>query len=125
MTLAQSGTTGALTGTVTDPSGAVIAGATVTATNIGTGQARTSTTDASGSYKFSLLSPGNYSVKISAAGFKTSEVKSITVNATETAVLNQPLAVGAQSEQIVVESTTERLQTQNATMGTLGRGRRR
>ena len=119
MTLAQSGTTGALTGTVTDPSGAVIAGATVTATNIGTGQARTSTTDASGSYKFSLLSPGNYSVKISAAGFKTSEVKSITVNATETAVLNQPLAVGAQSEQIVVESTTERLQTQNATMGTL------
>jgi hypothetical protein len=119
VTLAQSGTTGALTGTVTDPSGAVIAGATVTATNIGTGQARTSTTDASGSYKFSLLSPGNYSVKISAAGFKTSEVKSITVNATETAVLNQPLAVGAQSEQIVVESTTERLQTQNATMGTL------
>ncbi len=119
MTLAQSGTTGALSGTVTDPSGAVIAGATVTATNIGTGQARTSTTDANGSYKFSLLQPGSYSVKFSAAGFKTSEVASVTVNATETAVLNQPLAVGAQSEQITVESTTERLQTQNATMGTL------
>ena len=43
---AQSGTTGALTGTVTDPSGGVIVGATVTATNIGTGQERTVTTDA-------------------------------------------------------------------------------
>jgi Carboxypeptidase regulatory-like domain/TonB-dependent Receptor Plug Domain/TonB dependent receptor-like, beta-barrel len=117
--LAQTGSTGALTGTVTDPSGAVIAGATVTATNIGTAQARTVTTDASGSYKFSLLPPGNYRVKISAAGFKTAQVASVTVNATETAVLNQPLAVGAQTEQITVESTAERLQTQNATMGTL------
>jgi len=116
---AQSGTTGALSGTVTDPSGAVIAGATVTATNIGTGQARTATTDANGSFKFSLLPPGNYSVKFSATGFKTSDVASITVNATETAVLNQPLAVGAQTESITVESTAERLQTQNATMGTL------
>ncbi len=119
VTRAQSGTTGALTGTVTDPSGAVIAGATVTATNVGTGQARTDTTDANGSYKFSLLPAGNYSLKISAAGFKTSEIASVTVNATETAVLNQSLAVGAQSEQITVESTTQRLQTQNATMGTL------
>lgn len=119
VTLAQSGTTGALTGTVTDPSGAVIAGATVTATSIGTGQARTVTTDASGSYKFSLLPPGNYSVKFSSTGFKTAQIASVTVNATETAVQNQSLAVGAQSEQITVESTTERLQTQNATMGTL------
>ncbi|HTU46929.1 MAG TPA: carboxypeptidase regulatory-like domain-containing protein [Bryobacteraceae bacterium] len=119
MALAQSGTTGALTGTVTDPSGAIIAGATVTATNIGTGQARTDTTNANGSYKFSLLPAGNYSVKISAAGFKTSEVASVTVNATETAVLNQSLAVGAQNEQITVESTTQALQTQSATVGTL------
>ena len=53
-----------LTGTVTDPSGGVIVGATVTATNVGTGQERTVTTDSSGAYKFSLLQPGNYSVKI-------------------------------------------------------------
>jgi hypothetical protein len=119
VSLGQSGTTGALTGTVTDPSGAVISGATVTATNIGTGQARTETTDATGAYKFSLLPPGNYKVTFTASGFKTSEVPSVTVNATETAVLNQALAVGAQAEQITVESTTERLQTQNATVGTL------
>src|SRR5579863_1511313 len=71
---AQTGSTGALTGTVTDPSGGVIAGAAVTATNIGTGQSRDTSTDSSGSYKFSLLTPGNYSVKFTAPGFKTSEV---------------------------------------------------
>src|ERR1700691_4432094 len=48
---AQSASTGGLTGTVTDPSGGSISGATVTATSLGTGQSRTTTTDASGSYK--------------------------------------------------------------------------
>ncbi|HEX4001314.1 MAG TPA: TonB-dependent receptor [Candidatus Acidoferrales bacterium] len=117
--LAQTGGTGALTGTVTDPSGAVIAGATVTATDAGTGQARSTTTDANGSFKFSLLNPGNYSVKFSAAGFKTVEVPAVTVNVTETEVLNHALEVGAQSEQITVESTQQTIQTQNATNGDL------
>ncbi|MDR3720958.1 MAG: TonB-dependent receptor [Candidatus Acidoferrales bacterium] len=116
---AQSGTTGGLTGTVTDPSGGVIVGATVTATNVGTGQERSVTTDSSGVYKFSLLQPGNYSVKIAAAGFKTAQIQSVTVNVTETPVLNQKLEVGAQTEQVTVESTVETVQTQNATVGTL------
>src|ERR1700724_313502 len=98
--LPQSSTTGGLTGTVTDPSGGVIVGATVTATNLGTGQERSVATDASGEYKISLLTAGNYSVKFSASGFKTSEVPSVTVNITETPVLNQKLEVGAQSEQV-------------------------
>jgi len=67
---AQSGTTGALTGVVTDPSGGVISGATVTLTNTGTGQTRTATTDASGNYKFSQIPPGTYSLKFEASGFK-------------------------------------------------------
>ncbi len=75
---AQTASTGALTGTVIDQSGGVVAGATVTVTNNGTGQERTATTDSSGSYKFSLLNPGNYSVKFSAPGFKTSTVPSVT-----------------------------------------------
>ena len=90
--LPQSATTGGLTGTVTDPSGGVIAGATVTATSLATGQERSVTTDASGTYKFSLLAAGNYSLKFSASGFKTSEVPSVTVNITETPVLNQKLS---------------------------------
>ena len=117
--LPQSSTTGGLTGSVTDPSGGVIVGATVTATSLATGQERSVTTDASGTYKFSLLNPGNYSVKFAASGFKTSEVPSVTVNVTETPVLNAKLEVGAQSEQVTVESTAETVQTQNATVGTL------
>jgi hypothetical protein len=117
--LPQSATTGGLTGTVTDPSGGVIAGATVTATSLATGQERSVTTDASGTYKFSLLAAGNYSLKFTASGFKTSEVPSVTVNITETPVLNQKLEVGAQSEQVTVESTAETIQTQNATVGAL------
>jgi hypothetical protein len=117
--LAQTAGTGALTGTVTDPSGAVISGATVTITNLGTGQSRTTTTDSSGSYKFSLLPPGNYSVQLSAPGFKTSEVPSVAVNVTETPVLNRGLEVGSQTQQVTVESTAETIQTQNATNGAL------
>lgn len=116
---AQSATTGALTGTVTDPSGGVISGATVAADSKATGQERTTATDASGVYKFSLLPPGDYSVKFTASGFKTATIGSVTVNVTETAVLNQKLEVGAQTAEVTVESTIEAVQTQNATVGTL------
>src|ERR1039458_3112986 len=87
--LAQTASTGGLDGTVTDQSGGVIVGTTVTATNVGTGQSRTTTTDNSGTYKFSLLNPGAYSVKFSANGFKTSTVQSVTVSVTETPVLDR------------------------------------
>jgi len=116
---AQSATTGALTGTITDPSGGVISGATVTATNTATGQARTAMTDASGVYKFSLLPVGSYSVKFSASGFKTSEIPSVTINIAETAVVNQKLELGAQATEVTVQGTVETVQTQNATVGTL------
>src|SRR5579862_743947 len=122
LSLAQTAETGALTGTVTDPSGAIISGATVTLTSAATGQTRTTTTDANGSYKFSLLQPGTYSVKFSAAGFKTAESSGVIVNVTETPVLNRSLEVGSQSEQITVQATQEAIQTQNATNGGLVSG---
>ena len=115
--MAQTAETGALAGTVTDPSGAVVTGATVTITNTGTGQSRTATTDSNGSFKFSLLAPGTYSVKFSSSGFQTVEVPSVTVNVTETAVLNHALQVGGQNVQITVEATTEAIQTENVTNG--------
>ncbi|HUJ80989.1 MAG TPA: carboxypeptidase regulatory-like domain-containing protein, partial [Candidatus Acidoferrales bacterium] len=120
--MAQSATTGALTGTVTDPSGATIAGASVTATNLATGQSRVVTTDASGVYKISLLPPGNYSLKFSASGFKTVGVPSVTVNVTETVPLDRSLEVGSQTQQVTVESTVETIQAQNATIGGLVSG---
>ena len=116
---AQTSNTGALTGTVTDPSGGVIVGATVTVTNLATGQMRTATTGSSGGYQISLLPPGNYSVRFEAKGFKSLDVPSITVNVTETPELDRKLEVGASSEKVTVEATTETIQTQNATNGTI------
>jgi Carboxypeptidase regulatory-like domain len=114
---AQTSNTGALAGTVTDPSGGVIVGATVTVTNLATGQTRTATTTSTGSYQISLLPPGNYSVRFDAKGFKSLDVPSITVNVTETPELDRRLEVGASSEKVTVEATTETIQTQNATNG--------
>src|SRR6266700_5790946 len=116
--LAQSAGTGALTGTLTDPSGAVIPNVTVTLTSTETNQVRTTTSGGDGSYKFSLLSPGNYRVRFSAQGFKTAEVPSVTVNVTETPVLDRPLEVGAQSEQVTVDAQADTLQTASSTLGT-------
>jgi len=116
---AQTAGTGALTGTVTDPSGASIPGVTVTAKNQATGQLRTSTTGTDGGYRFALLPPGTYQVRFSANGFKTSEVSSVSVVVTEIPVLNRVLEVGTQSEQVTVEASAEMIQTASSTLGTV------
>ena len=120
--LAQSSSTGAISGTVSDPSGGVIAGSTVVATSLATGQSRTVATDSSGFYKFSLLPPGNYKVKFSASGFKTAEIPSVTVNVTETYSLNQALEVGATTQSVTVSETAVTVQSENATIGGLVSG---
>jgi hypothetical protein len=71
--MAQSLVSGDLTGTVTDPSGAVVSGATVTLKSDTTGATRTTTTNASGAYRFSLLQPGSYTVSANASGFSKSQ----------------------------------------------------
>ncbi len=117
--LAQTANTGALTGTVTDPSGAVISGATVKVTDLATGQTRTATTDANGSYKISLLPPGNYSVHFGATGFRSLDVPNVTINVAETPTLNRKLEVGTSTQQVTVEANTQSIQTQGATNGTV------
>jgi hypothetical protein len=116
--LAQSANTAALTGTVTDPTGAVVPGATVTITNVATNQTRTVTTGADGAYRIQLLEPGNYRVRFAAQGFKTSEVASVTLTVTETTVLSRALEVGAQTEQVTVEANVETVQTATSSLGT-------
>ena len=115
---AQSAGSGAITGTVTDPQGGAIAGATVTITSLDTNQLRTATTGSAGDYKFSLLPPGNYSLRFVAPGFKTSQVASVKVNVTETATANASLEIGAVTQTVNVESSVETLQTENSTLGT-------
>ncbi|HTR35324.1 MAG TPA: carboxypeptidase-like regulatory domain-containing protein [Bryobacteraceae bacterium] len=116
--LAQSAGTAGLTGTITDPTGAVVPGVTVTLTNADTNQSRTTTSNGEGVYKFSLIPPGNYKVKFAASGFKPSEVPSVTLNVTETPVLDGKLQVGAANEQVTVEAAAEALQTSSSTLGT-------
>ena len=116
--MAQSAGTAALTGTVTDPSGAAIPNVTVTITNNDTGQSRTSATGVDGSYKFTLLPPGNYKVRFVAMGFKTADVAAVTLNVTETPALDRTLEVGSQTEEVTVEAAAETLQTQTSTLGT-------
>src|SRR5579884_2925401 len=116
---AQSAGTGALVGTVTDPSAAVIPNVTVTIVNTETNQTRTTVTGADGAYRFSLLPPGTYHVRFTAMGFKTAEVPSVTVNVTETPVLDRTLDVGTQAEAVLVEAEAAVLQTQNSTLGTV------
>src|SRR6516225_9625861 len=116
---AQSSGTGALTGTVTDPSGATVPNVTVTLTNNATGQVRTIVTGSDGTYRFPLIQPGAYNVKFSAGGFKTDEVASVTVNVAETPVLNQTLQVGQQTEAVEVQAEAAILQTADSTLGTV------
>ncbi len=67
--LAQSGTSSALSGGVTDPSGAAVPNAAVTATEVNTKATRTSETDAGGHFLFSQINPGTYQVTVEASGF--------------------------------------------------------
>jgi hypothetical protein len=90
---AQTVGAGALTGRVTDPSGAGVANVMVTATSVDTGQARSTTTGTDGTYKLDRLAAGNYRVKFEAAGFKSLELPPATVNETETAVLDTKLDI--------------------------------
>lgn len=115
---AQSAGTSALQGTVTDPSGAAVPNVTVTITNNDTGQSRTTTTGSDGTYKFTLVPPGNYKVTFMANGFKTAEVGSEQLAVTETQGLDRTLEVGAQTEQVTVEAAAEALQTESSTLGT-------
>jgi hypothetical protein len=117
--LGQSATTGALTGTVKDTSGAVVPNAMVTVTSLATGQARTTTTSVSGTYTVGFLPPGDYQVKFQASGFTTASVPTVTVNVTETPVLDQVLTVGVQAQQVEVHGETEAVQTASSTVGTV------
>ena len=116
---AQTATTGELTGTVSDSTGAMIPGVEITATNTETALERTVTTNENGFYRFALLPPGGYKVKFSLVGFKSVEAAGIRIAATESVVLNRSLEVGAQAEQVTVEAAVETLQTTTSTVGTV------
>ena len=83
-----------VTGTVTDPSGGVVAGATVTSTNKATADTRTVTSDSAGLFTIANLIPGSYEIKVSAAGFSTSVQSSVQLAVGQQLQLNFGLQVG-------------------------------
>src|SRR4030095_15614395 len=88
-------TTGTLHGSVNDPSGAVVAGATVKVTNPQTGAERVAETNSNGLFDFQTLQPGKYTVTVEAKGFKRSVSPDIVVSVSMAAEVNIPLEVGS------------------------------
>jgi len=109
--------TGSITGTVTDPSGAVINAAKVTLTNEGTGVSLSVNTGSDGSYTFSPVRIGSYKIEASAQGFKTVSQSNVVVNVSANVLVNLKLPTGSVSETVEVTTSVPVLQTQDASVG--------
>src|SRR6478672_9752162 len=106
---------GSISGTVTDPQGAVVSGAQVKATNTATGTPLTTTTDASGAFRFSLIQTGDYKVEVSAPNFKTAVQNSILVAAGRDSSLGTiKLTVGEANTTVEVAATAPLIETTQA-----------
>jgi hypothetical protein len=114
---AQLSGTGAIAGTVQDPTGAVLTGATVTVVNVDTNVATTRTTTKAGDFNISALIPGTYTATVEAAGFEGYKQENITVNALETVGLNVKLTVGQATETVTITSAPPLLSTTDAVLG--------
>src|SRR5262245_52079902 len=93
-------TRASLTGTITDASGSVVAGATVKLMNTGTSAAFTTTTNQGGQYRFLFLNPGTYKLIAEMPGFKSFERENIELSVNQSATLPVTLEVGSQTDRI-------------------------
>ena len=112
-------TSGTISGTVTDPQGASIAGAAVQVTNTGTGATAKLVTNASGYYEAPLLLPGGYSVSVESSGFRESLLRSgITLGIGEQLQINVPLEVGGTTESVTITAEAPHARYQQRQHGT-------
>ena len=111
------GITGSMTGTITDPSGAVVAGATVTVRQTETNATRTAKTSEAGTFTITQLPPGSYTVKIEKSGFKAYQQSGITLAIDQLAQIDAQLTVGSQQESVEVTSTGPVIQTDDSSVG--------
>jgi len=114
---AQTAGTGALSGTVSDQSGSSVAGAQVKVTSEASGEVRTVTTNATGSFIVPLLLPGTYRVEVSQTGFRSVTVPHVKITVTETNALTLRLEIGQIAETVVVEAQVAQLQTETSSLG--------
>ncbi|HEX4379835.1 MAG TPA: carboxypeptidase regulatory-like domain-containing protein [Candidatus Acidoferrum sp.] len=114
---------GTITGTVTDPSGAPIAGASVTATNTGNNSSYSATTSEQGVYSFAQLPVGVYDIHVKQGSFKEFIAKSAEVHVSTSTEINAKLELGAASEMVTVEASAVQVQTASAEVGEVVEGR--
>ncbi len=102
----QTTTTGDVTGVVSDPSGAIVPGATATLKNVDTGRTSTTTTNSAGTYRFSLLEPGPYTVSVSSPNFNPATVQAtVAVGQSTTANIHLQIASAEQVVEVTAEGT--------------------
>jgi hypothetical protein len=116
LAFAQSATT-SLRGTVADPKGAVVAGATVTLSNPATGFSRTAQTNDQGIYQFLEVPPSTYVIEVSAAGFATTKRDNVPLQVSSPATVNLVLQVQGGSVIVDVSGEAPMVNTQDATLG--------
>ena len=109
--------TGTISGMVTDPSGAVIAGAQITIKSTQTGLERKLISDAAGNYAAASLQPGNYAVMASASGFSNFTIKSVELAVDQKTTINIPMGLISAGETVQVESSAPLIDTQSITVG--------
>ena len=111
------GVTASISGTVTDPTGAVVAGAAVTATNVDTGVALSQTTNTQGFYSFPELPVGKYTIDVQKAGFKAYRQTGLVLDVNQALVVDVPLQIGETSEKVEVSSSALHVDTESTQMG--------
>ncbi|MGH9663438.1 MAG: TonB-dependent receptor, partial [Bryobacteraceae bacterium] len=108
---------GSIQGTVTDPSGGVVPGASVAALNVATGVSTARQTTAAGVYSISPLAPGQYTISVSASGFQRAVQERVTVDAIGTVGLNFTLKLGQPAQEVTVTTEPPQLDTADARLG--------
>jgi hypothetical protein len=109
--------TASLSGTVTDPSGAVIPGARVLVHSLATGADRVVNTDSDGLYIVPSLQPGDYKVQLTASGFSAYTVEKVTLDVDRQVTENMRMAVSTTGETVQVQSATQEIESQTITVG--------
>jgi Carboxypeptidase regulatory-like domain len=110
-------TTGSVVGKVTDPSGAVVPGVAIKATNQSTSFSREATTDTSGEYLISLLPVGRYTITAQKQGFEPFTLSAVVVHVNENLRVDVPISLGKAAQSISVNTSVVEVETRSATLG--------
>src|SRR5579864_6546117 len=108
-----------VSGTITDPSGAVVPGVSVTIVSQGTGLKRSAPTDTAGEYRFAGLPTGNYSLRIERTGFQSQIREGVELTSAAEVAINSQLAIGDLSQETTVNASAAAIDSTTSTFGGL------